>query len=91
MGILFWSFIKAIVFGFIEKTSLWNGRVTNYNGILEFDISLCFLKNTILKDDELKENNNDPWSNKFGKYFLLYVPLLEHYIAYQHFKRSGQT
>lgn len=63
---------------------------TDYSGILEFDIFLCLSKNTILKDDVLiKGKNNAPWSNKFGKYLLLYIPLLEHYIEYWYVERSG--
>lgn len=52
------------MFGFTEDTSFWNGRATDYNGILEFDISLYFSKNTLLKNGELGENNNISRSNK---------------------------
>lgn len=42
LGILFWIFFKVVMFGFTENTSFRNGRATDYNGILEFDISLYF-------------------------------------------------
>lgn len=35
LGILFWSFWKAIMFGFIEDTLF---EMEDYNGSLEFDI-----------------------------------------------------
>ena len=70
------------MFGFTEDASFLNGRATDYNGILEFDISLYFSKNTLLKNGELGENNNISRSNKLEKYCLFYVPFLKHYFSY---------
>lgn len=67
LGVLLWSFFyKAIMFGVIKDTSFRNGKTADHNGIFKFDISLCFSK-----DNDLRENNNIPRSNKLGEYFLL--------------------